>query len=95
MAVFSVDSDAVLAATVAIRGTADRVRGETHAMLAQLTGLQSQWTGSAAMAFTGAVDQWRAANAQIEEALQAISVALETAGRQYADAEQLNLGLFR
>lgn len=95
MAVFSVDSDAVLAATAAIRGTAERVRAETHSMLAQVTGLQGQWTGAASVAFTGVVDQWRAAHAQVDEALQALSVALETAGRQYADAEQATLGLFR
>jgi WXG100 family type VII secretion target len=95
MAVFAVDSDAVLAATAAIRGTAERVRGETHTMLAQVTGLQGQWTGAASLAFAGVVDQWRAAQAQVDEALQALSAALEAAGRQYADAEQATLGLFR
>lgn len=95
MSVFSVDSDAVFAATTGVRATADRVRAETHAMLAQLTGLQSQWTGAASLAFSGVIDQWQAANLQVEEALQAIGTALETAARQYADAEQLNLGLFR
>lgn len=95
MAVYSVDSDAVFAATAGVRATADRVRAETHTMLAQLTGLQSQWTGAASLAFAGVIDQWRAANAQVEEALAAIGVALETAGRQYADAEQMALGLFR
>ena len=51
MAVFSVDSDAVLATTAAVRGTIDRLQGETQAMLAQLTQLQATWTGSAAVAF--------------------------------------------
>ena len=37
MATFSVDSDAVLTATGAIRATADRLQGETAAMLGQLT----------------------------------------------------------
>ncbi len=95
MAIYSVDSDAVLAATAGVRATADRVRAETHTMLAQLTGLQSQWTGAASLAFAGVIDQWCAANAQVEEALGAIGVALETAGHQYADAEQMTLGLFR
>ncbi|QPE03929.1 WXG100 family type VII secretion target [Microbacterium schleiferi] len=95
MAIYSVDSDAVLAATAGVRATADRVRAETHAMLAQLTGLQSQWTGAASVAFSGVIDQWRAANVQVEEALSAIGVALETAGHQYAEAEQMTLGLFR
>ena len=32
MAVFSVDSDAVLSTTTAVRGTVDRLQGEVHAM---------------------------------------------------------------
>lgn len=95
MAVFSVDSDAVLTATAAVRGTADRLEAETSAMLAQLTQLQSAWTGAAAVAFHGVVEQWRATQRQVEDSLAAISQTLATAGRQYADAEQLNLSLFR
>lgn len=95
MAVFSVDSDAVLTATAAVRGTIDRLGGEASAMLAQLTQLQSSWTGSASLAFQGVVDQWRATHRQVEDSLAAINSALASAGRQYADAEQVNLGLFR
>jgi WXG100 family type VII secretion target len=95
MAVFSVDSDAVLTATAAVRGTADRLEAESSAMLAQLTQLQSAWTGSASAAFHGVVEQWRATQRQVEDSLTAISQALATAGRQYSDAEQLNLSLFR
>ena len=62
MAVYSVDSDAVFAATAGVRATADRVRAETHTMLAQLTGLQSHWTGAASLAFAGVIDQWRASH---------------------------------
>ena len=50
MAVFSVDSDAVLATTSAVRGTIDRIQAETQAMLTQLTQLQATWTGSASVA---------------------------------------------
>ncbi|GMM95476.1 MULTISPECIES: WXG100 family type VII secretion target [Microbacterium] len=95
MAVFSVDSDAVLSTTTAVRGTVDRLQGEVHAMLAQLTQLQSSWTGPAAMAFQGVVEQWRGTQRQVEESLATISAALEQAGRQYADAEQTTAGLFR
>ena len=45
MAVFQVDSDAVLASTAAIRSTIDRLQSESAAMLAQLTQLQSSWSG--------------------------------------------------
>ncbi|WP_417561925.1 WXG100 family type VII secretion target [Microbacterium sp.] len=95
MAVYSVDSDAVLSATGAVRGTIDRVQAETHAMLGQLTQLQSSWTGSAAAAFAGVIDQWRATQAQVESSLAAINHALTAAGQQYADAEQFSAGLFR
>ena len=50
MAIYSVDSDAVLSTTTAVRGTIDRLQSETHAMLAQLTQLQSTWTGTASTA---------------------------------------------
>jgi hypothetical protein len=53
MTAFSVDSEAVLSATGAIRATADRLQSETAAMLGQLTQLQGAWTGSAAVAFQG------------------------------------------
>jgi early secretory antigenic target protein ESAT-6 len=95
MAVFSVDIDAVLAATGSIRGTIDRIQAETQSMMAQLTGLQSSWTGSASSSFHGAVEQWRATQRQVEESLAGINTALATAGRQYADAEMASAGLFR
>jgi early secretory antigenic target protein ESAT-6 len=95
MSAYSVDSDAVLSATVAVRGTIDRVEAETHAMLAQLVSLQTSWTGGAAFAFSSIVDQWRATQRQVEESLGAINTALATAGRQYAEAEQFSASLFR
>lgn len=95
MAVFSVDSDAVLTTTGAVRGTIDRLEAESAAMLAQLTQLQGSWTGSAAVAFQSVIDQWRLTQRQVEESLAAINTALATAGRQYAEAEQVNVSLFR
>lgn len=95
MAVFSVDSDAVLTSTTAVRGTIDRLQAESAAMLSQLTALQSSWTGAASIAFQGTVDQWRATQRQVEDALGSINHALATAGRQYADAEMVNASLFR
>lgn len=95
MAVYSVDSDAVLAATSAVRGTIDRLQGETQSMLAQLTQLQASWTGNASVAFTSVVDQWRTTQRQVEESLAGINVALTAAGHQYADAEMATASLFR
>ncbi|WP_439591986.1 WXG100 family type VII secretion target [Microbacterium sp.] len=95
MAVFSVDSDAVLSSTALVRGTIDRLQGEVNALLSQLTGLQSSWTGAAATAFQSSVEQWRATQRTVEESLAGINAALSLAGRQYAEAEQATMGLFR
>jgi early secretory antigenic target protein ESAT-6 len=95
MAVFSVDSDAVLATTSAVRGTIDRLQGETQAMLTQLTQLQASWTGSAAVAFQSVVDQWRVTQRQVEDSLAGINAALAAAARQYSEAEQVTTNLFR
>ncbi|MBD7956374.1 WXG100 family type VII secretion target [Microbacterium sp. Sa4CUA7] len=95
MAVFSVDSDAVLTATAAVRSTADRLAGETAAMLAQLTTLQSSWTGGAALGFQNVIDRWRATQREVEATLADISTALATAGQQYAQTEAATAGLFR
>lgn len=95
MAVFSVDSDAVAAATAAIRATGDRLQGETASMLAQLTQLQGSWTGTAAVAFQGVVERWRHAQGELEAALGDIGGALAHAGDQYAQTELSAAGLFR
>jgi WXG100 family type VII secretion target len=95
MAVFSVDSDAVLSSTAVVRGTIDRLQGEVSALLSQLTGLQSSWTGAASTAFQSSVEQWRSTQRTVEESLAGINAALSLAGRQYADAEQATMGLFR
>ena len=95
MAVFQVDSDAVLASTAAIRGTIERVQAESAAMLAQLTQLQSSWSRGAATAFQGVIEQWRGTQRAVEESLGGINQALTAAGRQYADTEQYTASLFR
>ncbi len=95
MTQFSVDSDAVMTATGAIRATADRLQGETAAMLGQLTQLQGAWTGTAAVAFHSVVDRWRATQRELEASLGDIGAALAHAGAQYAQTEIAAAGLFR
>ncbi|QKJ18832.1 WXG100 family type VII secretion target [Microbacterium hominis] len=95
MAVFSVDSDAVLAATASVRGTIDRLQAETQAMMSQLTQLQSSWTGSASVAFHSVVEEWRATQRHVEESLAGINSALGVAARQYSEAETATMSLFR
>jgi 6 kDa early secretory antigenic target len=95
MAVFSVDSDAVLTTTAAMRGSIERLEGESAGLLAQLSQLQGSWTGAAAASFHGSAENWRAMHAQLTAALAEISAALAVAGQQYADVEQHSIGLFR
>lgn len=95
MAVFSVDSDAVLAATASMRSTIERLQAESGSMMAQLTQLQSSWTGSASVAFHSVTEQWRATQRQVEDTLAGINAALAAAGRQYAEAELATTSLFR
>lgn len=95
MAVFTVDTEAVLATTTSVRATAERLQAEAAAMMAQLAQLQTTWTGSAAAAFQSCAEQWRGTQAHVEQTLGAISVALGNAATQYADAESFSAGLFR
>lgn len=95
MAIFSVDSEAILATTATTQGTIDRLETESAALMAQLTQLQSTWTGAAAMTFQSAADQWRLTQQQVTEVLGSISAALSTAAQHYADAEQATVALFR
>ncbi|MCK6081349.1 WXG100 family type VII secretion target [Microbacterium sp. EYE_5] len=95
MTAFTVDSDAVLAATATIRATGDRVQAETASMLGQLTQLQGSWSGSASIAFQSVVERWRAAQRELDAALGDISMALGAAGQQYAQTELAAAGMFR
>lgn len=91
---YVVDADAIHGAHIAVRGTASRVQSEVTAMHAQLQALQDSWSGQAAVAFQGVVQDWRATQARVEESLAAINEALAVAGRQYADVEAGNVRLF-
>ena len=95
MAIFTVDSDQVLAQSTAVNGTIERIRSEVGSMLGQLTQLESSWTGQAAVAFRGTVDQWRTVQQQVEASLASITQCLAAAGRQYPEVELANLSMFR
>ncbi len=94
MTTYHVDSDQMLAATAAVRGSMSRIQSEVAGLLGQLTGLQGTWSGRAAESFQGVVTQWRATQQQVEESLAAINHALAQAGQQYAEVEMTNARLF-
>lgn len=92
---YQVDSEAVLGAHGAIRGTMSRIQAEVSSLHAQLDGLQSSWTGPAASAFQSVVTDWNATEQRVEQSLSGIGQALGRAGQQYADIEQANAQMFR
>jgi WXG100 family type VII secretion target len=92
---YSVDSDAVLAATTAVQASIGRIQSEVASLRGRLGDLQSSWGGQASIAFQSVVTDWTATQQRVEESLAAISGALGHAGRQYAEIEEANARLFR
>jgi len=95
MPVYTVDTEAVFAATGATKATMERLRAESLALKAQLTQLQSSWTGAASVAFQGCSDQWSAAQLHVEQVLDSIGTALGSAASQYSEADSYSASLFR
>ncbi|MER7796229.1 WXG100 family type VII secretion target [Microbacterium sp. NPDC096154] len=95
MAIFSVDTDAVLSANGQALATAERLRLETATLTGQLAQLEASWTGGGAGAFQASLAQWKAAQQAVEQALDGLGRALGAAGAQYAEAERLTAGMFR
>jgi 6 kDa early secretory antigenic target len=91
---YTVDSDAVAAAAATITATVGRLQSDASALQSGLAALEATWTGQAATAFQGVVQQWRSTQANLEQVLAQIDSALRTAGAQYVDVELANARLF-
>jgi 6 kDa early secretory antigenic target len=91
---YQVDSEAVISATSAVRGSISRIQAEVDALYGQLVNLQSSWSGQAATAFQAVVTDWKGTQARVEQSLGSITTGLAHAGQQYADAEAANARLF-
>lgn len=94
MTQFRVDSDAVAHATTTVQSSVTRIQGEVALLRNQLAELQSSWSGPAATAFQGTVDNWHQTQIRVEDALTQLSQALAQAARQYADMELATTQLF-
>ncbi|NNC11657.1 WXG100 family type VII secretion target [Planctomonas sp. JC2975] len=94
MTTYRVDSDQMIAATSAVRGSMSRIQSEVAGLMGQLNGLQGSWSGQAATSFQGVVAQWRGTQQQVEESLAALNQALGQAGQHYAEVELTNAKLF-
>lgn len=84
---YQVDSEAVIAATAATRGSIGRFQSEAAGLHANLSSLQGSWNGAAATAFHSLLGEWTGAYQRVEQALSAITEALGHAGHGYADVE--------
>jgi early secretory antigenic target protein ESAT-6 len=91
---FTVDSDAVDSAAASISATVSRLQSDVTSLHGQLDALQGVWTGGAAIAFQGVVQQWRTTQTSVEQVLASIDRALRVAGQQYVETELANARLF-
>ena len=84
---FQVDSEQMRSSSAAVSSSISSIRDAVGGMYTNLNGLQQYWTGAAATQFTAVAEQWRAAQIQMEQSLEAIQLALAQASGVYADAE--------
>ena len=94
MAQFQVDSEQISAANLNIQNTITKLQTEVDALHAQLTSLQTSWTGMASSGFQDMLGRWRATAGAVDAQLNEIGAALATAARQYSEIETANLRLF-
>ncbi|WP_026937269.1 WXG100 family type VII secretion target [Gulosibacter molinativorax] len=94
MAKFTVDSDFMATTMATAYSDIDAVQTHTSQLTTTLTTLESSWSGQASVAFQGAVEQWRGAQSQVEEAIQSINQALGAAADYYGTTESDIIRLF-
>lgn len=95
MSAFHIDSATVLAASQRVAGIAARLSEDSVHLLTELTGLESSWSGQAALAFQSTVAQWRHTSQVVEQSLMSIQQALTHAANSYAEVEAANARMFQ
>ncbi len=94
MTSFAVDVSQVQQASAMVSSSAESIRGEVNAMMSHLINLQSTWQGGASLQFQEVSAQWQNTQAQVEESLIAINIALDRSAQTYLEAENLVRGAF-
>ncbi|MFT8358915.1 WXG100 family type VII secretion target [Bifidobacterium aquikefiri] len=84
---YQVDSERIRSSSAAVSSSISAIRDAVSGMYANINDLQSVWTGGAASQFNTVADQWRSAQQQVEQSLEAIQDALAKASTLYEDAE--------
>lgn len=93
MTSFQVDPHALDDAAAHISRTMDSVQSDITSLTSQLRALDGSWTGPAAVAFAGLVDEWTTASNRVADSLGAIGTALRTIQAHYLDTEESNVRL--
>jgi 6 kDa early secretory antigenic target len=94
MTQFQVDSAQVAQASAAVHASAAQIGTEVDRMMRNLLDLQGSWRGQASSSFQHVVSDWRATQERVRAVLEEIQLALSTAGRQYAEAEESAVRMF-
>lgn len=94
MTQYHVNAEDIAQAGSRVTASANAIRAEVTTMMAALTGLEASWKGGASHAFSALVAEWRAAQARLEQALDAISTGLARAAADYISAESSAMRLF-
>lgn len=91
---YQVDSERISSSSAAVQSSVGQIRQAVTGMVTNLNALQDAWKGSAATQFASVVEQWRAAQQQMEASLESIQRSLTHASTVYADAENAAARLF-
>ncbi len=94
MTQYHVNAAEIAEAASRATASANTIRSEVAALVAQLNGLEASWQGGASHAFGALLAEWRAAQAQLEHALDSISTGLSQAASEYEFAESSAMRLF-
>ena len=93
MTSFHVDPHALDSAAHHISRTIESLNSDIMSLTAQLRGLDASWSGPAALAFAGVVDEWTTASNRVAETLSSIGDALRAVQNHYLETEQANVRL--
>ncbi|MBW8172493.1 WXG100 family type VII secretion target [Ornithinimicrobium sp. Arc0846-15] len=91
---FRVDTAQIQAASGDINRIAASIEGEVKAMMGKLNALQGSWQGGAAGNFATVAADWNTTQERVRASLQQISLALKSAGDDYASVEEMNRARF-
>lgn len=94
MAMYTIDSAEVAAASARVSAISAEIRSRVGALMADLLALEGSWTGAAQAGFRACAEEWRATQARVEESLDSIGARMGEAARVYEDAEARSAALF-